>query len=57
MEDLTLAARTYTNDHNPSFTQGFLDGDIAELLIYDRVLDEAATQQVRDYLSANMTPA
>lgn len=55
MEDLTLGARNYTNDHQPSFTQGFLDGDIAELLIYDRALDEAATQQVRDYLSAKYT--
>ena len=43
-DHLFLAARYYSNDPGPPFVSGFLDGDVAEVLLYDRVLtpDELA---------------
>ncbi|HEV3121792.1 MAG TPA: ThuA domain-containing protein [Isosphaeraceae bacterium] len=52
LDDVTLAARFYTNDDKPAFTQGYLDGDIAEVLIYDKDLSDDVCKRVRDYLSA-----
>jgi len=51
LDDLTLGARFSTNDFQPAFTQGFFDGDVAEVLLYDHVLSEAASKSVRDYLA------
>ena len=39
MDQLTVGARYYTNGGPPQ-VRGFLAGDIAEVLIYDRVLSE-----------------
>jgi putative heme-binding domain-containing protein len=36
----------------PPLTQGFLDGDILQILVYDRVLEEAERKAVEDYLAA-----
>ena len=36
----------------PPAIRGFLDGDILQVLVYDRVLDEAERRQVEDYLAA-----
>ncbi|WP_422931305.1 ThuA domain-containing protein [Singulisphaera sp. PoT] len=52
LDDMTLGARFYTNDFQPAFTQGFFDGDIAEVLIYDRLLSDEAIGSVRGYLAA-----
>jgi putative heme-binding domain-containing protein len=36
----------------PPVIQGFLDGDILQILVYDRVLDEAQRKEVESYLTA-----
>ena len=50
--EITVGARFYSNDESPHYTQGFLQGDIAEVLIYDRDLSDSEAAQVRDYLTA-----
>jgi putative heme-binding domain-containing protein len=37
---------------NPPSDRGFLDGDILEILVYDRVLDQAERKTVEGYLAA-----
>lgn len=51
LDDLTLGARYYSNSAEPPFVSGFLDGDIAEVLLYDRVpaMDERGA--IRAYLA------
>ena len=52
MDELTVGARRYSNSPNvPSFVQGFLQGQIAEVLLYDRALDEQQRAEVQKYLS------
>lgn len=51
MDDITIGARFYTNEPNqPHIVRGFFQGDLAEVVIYNRVLTDAETQQVRGYL-------
>jgi putative heme-binding domain-containing protein len=50
MDHLTIGARFYTNG-GPAQVRGFLDGDILEVLIYDRVLTEAERTSVDQYLA------
>ena len=38
----------------PPAIRGFLDGDILQVLVYDRVLDEAERREVEDYLAARL---
>src|SRR5439155_24565698 len=51
MDQLTVGARFYTNGGPPQ-VRGFLDGDISEVLIYDRVLSDAERADVSAYLAA-----
>lgn len=51
MDRLTAGARFYANDGPPE-TTGFLMGEIAEVLIYDRVLDDDDFAEVDGYLRA-----
>ena len=52
MDDITIGARFYTNEPNqPHIVRGFFHGDLAEVIIYNRVLSDTETRQVRDYLS------
>src|ERR1043166_4524282 len=52
MDDLTIGARRYSNTPNvPPFVQGFLEGEIAEVLLYDRLLDDRERSEVQKYLS------
>lgn len=51
VDQLTLGARCYNNEGGPPRVCGFLDGDILEVLIYDRQLDEAERKQVEQYLA------
>jgi putative heme-binding domain-containing protein len=51
VDEITVGARYYTNTGGPSFVQGFFDGAIAEVLLYDRVLTDSEAQAVRDYFS------
>ncbi|MAG94941.1 MAG: hypothetical protein CMJ48_14535, partial [Planctomycetaceae bacterium] len=49
-DDLTIGARHYENNAAPQRVQGFLHGDVAEVLLFDRVLTEGETRSVRAYL-------
>jgi putative heme-binding domain-containing protein len=51
MDQLTVGARFYTNGGPPQ-VRGFLDGDILEVLIYDRILSDAERAAVEGYLVA-----
>jgi putative heme-binding domain-containing protein len=48
---ITLGARYYTNGGPPE-TRGFLDGDVSEVLIYSRALNDADRHAVEKYLLA-----
>jgi putative heme-binding domain-containing protein len=45
VDSLTVGARCFTNEPDPPSVRGFLEGDIAEVLLFDRVLanDERAS--------------
>ncbi len=49
MDQITVGARFYNNG-GPADIRGFLDGDISEVLIYDRILTDAEREQVDKYL-------
>jgi putative heme-binding domain-containing protein len=51
MDQLTVGARYYTNGGPPQ-VRGFLEGDILEVLVYDRVLSDAERAAVEKYLAA-----
>jgi putative heme-binding domain-containing protein len=50
LEQLTLGARCYSNSPDPPFIQGFLEGDIAEVLLFERVLTPAESKSITDAL-------
>ena len=50
IDQLTLAARFYTNGPGEHIVRGPLKCDIAEVLVYDRVLNNDEHKAVRDYL-------
>jgi len=53
MDELTVGARRYSNDPKVApFAQGFFQGEIAEVLLYDRVLAEGEQEDVQKYLAA-----
>ncbi len=51
VDRITVGARFFGF---PPVIQGFLDGDILQILVYDRVLDEAERQEVDGYLAAHL---
>ncbi|MDG3006147.1 ThuA domain-containing protein [Paludisphaera mucosa] len=52
LDRLTLGSRLYSNEARPPYIQGFLHGDVAEVLLYDRALKNAEIDAVRAYLDA-----
>jgi putative heme-binding domain-containing protein len=50
-DSFVLGARHYSNSGEPPFTQGFLHGDLAELLIYGRMLQDTERSAVEKYLA------
>lgn len=50
LDELVVGARLYSNEPQPVFVRGFLDGDIAELLLFDRALTDEELAKVRVYL-------
>jgi putative heme-binding domain-containing protein len=50
LDELTVGARFYTNEPGPCYVQGFLGGDIAEVLLFDRRLPATERDKVRAYL-------
>ncbi len=51
LDHLSLGARCYSNTPEPPYVSGFLDGDVAEVLVYDRALDDGELRAVGDYLA------
>ncbi len=52
IDQLTLAARFYTNGPGKHIVRGPLKCDIAEVLLYDRILSSDESNAVRDYLKS-----
>jgi tetratricopeptide (TPR) repeat protein len=50
LAEITVGARYYTNGPGPQQVRGFLQGDIAEVLIYNRTLSADQTKTVQQYL-------
>jgi putative heme-binding domain-containing protein len=50
MDNLTIGARFYSNTEEPPSLRGFFDGDIAEVLMFDRALKEDERKAVSTYL-------
>jgi len=51
-DEITVGARYFENGPGPQRVQGFLHGDIAEVLLFSRVLTDSESKTVRDYLDA-----
>src|SRR5687768_15708727 len=51
-ENLILGARCLSNEGTPPYIQGHLDGDVAEVLVYDRVLPAEQRKAIEKYLAA-----
>ncbi len=51
-DEITIGARFFTNGPGAHGVRGPFQGDIAELLVYDRVLSVDETKSVREYLNA-----
>ncbi len=52
LDEITVGARYYTNEGGPQRVQGFGPWDVAEVLVYGRVLSADEAKQVRAYLDA-----
>ena len=55
-DDFTIGARYTENSSEVDRVQCFLHGDIAEVLLYNRVLDQAELEAVRHYLQRKHSP-
>ncbi|QDU22817.1 ThuA domain-containing protein [Urbifossiella limnaea] len=52
LDEITVGARYYTNGPGPQKVDSLGRWDVAEVLVYNRVLPAAEAKAVRDYLSA-----
>ena len=52
LDEITLGARYYNNAAGQQHVDGFLRADIAEVLVFSRVLTADETKSVREYLAA-----
>ncbi len=50
LDELTLGARYFTNGPGQQQVRGHFHGDVAAVLIYDRVLEEEESKLVREFL-------
>lgn len=55
-QHLALGARLYSNTAEPAHVQGFYDGDISEVLVFNRILTDAERTQVERYLASKHRP-
>lgn len=55
-DHLLLGARLYSNQADPPHASGFFNGDIAEVLVYGRVLPDSERVQVESYLTNKYAP-
>ena len=51
LDEITLGARYYNNGPGPQRVESFIAADIAEVLVYDRVLSDEERTAVRRYLN------
>jgi putative heme-binding domain-containing protein len=51
MDEITVGARCYSNTLEPPHAQGFLDGQITEVIVYSAVLADTERVQVEKYLA------
>ncbi len=56
-DHLTIGARFYSNDNEPAHVQGFFDGDIAEVLVFNRILSDDERAKVEGYLKSKTQTA
>jgi len=52
MQELTVGARCFSNTSEPPHTQGQFDGDIAEILVFNRTVTLAEWKSIDTYLAA-----
>jgi len=52
LDQMVVGARIYSNEAKPPYVQGFLDGDIAEVMLFDHALDDEQRKAVEHYLAA-----
>lgn len=55
-QHLALGARIYSNTAEPPHAQGFFDGDISEVLVFNRALTDEERAHVERYLTAKHRP-
>lgn len=55
-DELTIGARYYENSAAPQRIQGHLAGDIAEVLVFNRILNDEERQGVRKLLQVKYAP-
>jgi putative heme-binding domain-containing protein len=53
-DQITVGARFYSNTAEPAHVQGFLEGDIIEVLLYNRILSVEERSQVENYLKSKL---
>jgi putative heme-binding domain-containing protein len=53
-DQITVGARFFSNTSEPAHAQGFLDGDVLEVLVYHRILSEAERSDVEKYLKQKL---
>ena len=53
-EQMTVGARFFSNTLEPAHVQNFLDGDVFEVLVYNRILNEAERSDVEKYLKRKL---
>ncbi|HLU47371.1 MAG TPA: hypothetical protein VK116_04780, partial [Planctomycetota bacterium] len=56
LDQLVLGARVYSNAPPPPWVQGFLEGEIAEALFYERALSDEESAQVISHLKRKQGP-
>lgn len=49
LDDLVLGARIYSNSAEPPYLSGFFDGDLAEVLLFDRSLSDVERKSLAEY--------
>ena len=49
LDDLVVGARIYSNTADPPYLSGSFDGDIAEVLLFDRTLSDSERKSLADY--------
>lgn len=51
LDEITIGARFYTNEPNqPQIVRGFMHGDIAEVILFNRVLADAESKSIQKFL-------